>query len=72
MTEKAVYTRDLMEPLERTPRADVDPGQISWDAEKKGVRITGSQVMPTLPSINDDNRDYFLDLLRKVLAQAPR
>ena len=72
VTEKAVYTRDLMEPLERTARADVDPGQISWDAEKKGARITGSQVMPTLPSINDDNRDYFLDLLRKVLAQAPR
>jgi len=68
LTEKAVYTRDLMEPLERTTRADVDPDQISWDVEKKGVRITGSQVMPTLPSINEDNRDYFLDLLRKVLA----
>jgi len=72
LTEKAVYTRDLMEPLEQTPRADVDPDQISWDVEKKGVRITGSQVMPTLPSINDDNREYFLDLLRKVLTQAPR
>jgi hypothetical protein len=69
VTETRVYTRDLMEPLEQALLSDVDPDQIRWDAEKKGFVIAGSQLMPTLPSITDDSRDYFVDLLQRLLRQ---
>ena len=67
VTASTLYSRDLMEPLESTALADVDPSAIHWDAEAKNFRVNASQTIPVLPSITDDNREYFLGLLREML-----
>jgi len=67
VTASTLYSRDLMEPLESTALADVDPAAIHWDAEAKHFRVNASQTIPALPSITDDNREYFLGLLGELL-----
>jgi len=68
VTDTILYSRDLMEPLESTALADIDPSAIHWDAEAKNFRVNATQTIPALPSITDDNREYFLELLRELLA----
>jgi hypothetical protein len=67
VTEAAVYSKDLLDPLERTPRAELVPSQLAWDAGEK-VFTLGAQKIPTLPSATEDNREYLLALLRDLLA----
>jgi len=67
LTSTTLYSRDLMEPLESTALADIDPAAIHWDAEAKNFRVNATQTIPALPSITDGNREYFLQLLRELL-----
>jgi len=66
ITETALYSRDLMEPLDRTALADIDG--VEWVAEKKAFRVAEGHVVPTLPAITDDNREYVSGLLRSLLS----
>lgn len=68
ITDRALYSRDLMEPLDRTALSDIDG--IEWVADKKAFRIAEGHFVPTLPSITDDNRDYFIALLGHLVAAA--
>ena len=66
ITDEALYSRDLMEPLDRTPLADV--ADIEWVPEKKAFRVADGHFVPALPSVTDDNRDYVVGLLRSLVA----
>ena len=66
ITETALYSRDLMEPLDRTALADI--AGVEWVAEKKAFRVAEGHFVPTLPAITDDNREYVTGLLRSLLA----
>ena len=66
ITETALYSRDLMEPLDRTALADIDG--VEWVAEKKAFRVAEGHFVPTLPAITDDNREYVSGLLRSLLS----
>ncbi|AZS45062.1 hypothetical protein [Microbacterium oleivorans] len=68
ITDAALYSRDLMEDLDRTPLDEI--GAITWDAEAKGFRVTPNHLAPTLPGINDDNRDYVAALLTSLVRSA--
>ncbi|MBZ4487279.1 hypothetical protein LQ938_00475 [Microbacterium sp. cx-55] len=68
ITDAAVYSRDLMEPVERTPLGEAD--SFAWDAETKTFRIADGHLAPTLPAITDDNRAYVADLMRKLFRAA--
>ena len=68
VTSSTLYSRDLMEPLESTALADVDPQVIHWDAEVKAFRVNAAQTIPLMPAVTDDRREYFLELLRELLA----
>lgn len=68
ITNAAVYSRDLMEPLQRTPLATAE--SFTWDAEAKAFRIIEGHLAPTLPSITDDNRAYVSDLFVKLFRAA--
>ena len=65
ITDRALYSRDLMEPLDRTVLADISA--IDWVPEKKAFRVAEAHDVPTLPSINDGNREYFVTLLRSLV-----
>ncbi|MCU1407298.1 MAG: hypothetical protein JWQ43_3601 [Glaciihabitans sp.] len=67
VTDAAVYSRDLMEPLDRTDRTKIDPGGISWNAYTKTFRLTDTHSLPTFPLVTDTNRDYFIALLGDLL-----
>ena len=69
VTAGDVYSRDLMEPLDRSARSALDPGEFAWDEEAKGFRITASHVIPSSPAISADKRPEFVELLRKLLIQ---
>jgi len=66
ITETALYSRDLMEPLDRTALADIEG--VEWVAEKKAFRVAEGHFVPTLPAITDDNREYVAGLLRSLLS----
>ena len=66
ITEEALYSRDLMEPLDRTPLGGVEG--VEWVPEKKAFRVAEGHLVPVLPAITDDNRDYFVGLLRSLVA----
>jgi hypothetical protein len=66
ITDEALYSRDLMEPLDRTPLADITG--VEWVAEKKAFRVAEGHLVPTLPAVTDDDRDYFAGLLASLLA----
>lgn len=68
ITDRALYSRDLLEPLDRTALSDIR--DIEWVADKKVFRIAEAHFVPTLPSITDDNRDYFIALLGHLVAAA--
>lgn len=66
ITERALYSRDLMEPLDRTALTDI--AAIDWIAEKKGFRVAEGHLVPVLPAVTDDNREYFVALLARLVA----
>ena len=68
VTADDVYSRDLMEPLDRSPRQDLDTGSFGWDEEAKGFRIGESHVIPNHPAITADKRGEFVSLLSRILA----
>ncbi|SMQ74945.1 hypothetical protein [Agreia sp. VKM Ac-1783] len=70
ITNKAVYSKDLMEPLFRTALEDVDG--FVWEAETKTFRVSNDHSAPTLPAITDDNRDYAASLLLNLARAAAR
>jgi hypothetical protein len=70
ITNKAVYSKDLMEPLFRTALEDVDG--FVWEAETKTFRVSNDHAAPTHPAITDDNRDYAASLLHNLARAAAR
>ncbi|WP_405374141.1 MULTISPECIES: hypothetical protein [unclassified Microbacterium] len=68
VTDQALYSRDLMEDVHRTPLAEV--GAIGWDAEAKGFRIAADHLAPAIPTIDEGNRDYAAALLTSVARSA--
>ena len=66
ITDAALYSRDLMEPLDRTTLSDIDG--IEWVAQKKAFRVAEGHFVPALPAITDDNREYVVGLLRSLIA----
>ena len=69
VTAEDVYSRDLMEPLDRSARQDLDPASFGWDEQAKGFRIGESHVIPNHPAISADKRGEFVSILQKVLIQ---
>lgn len=67
ITDTALYSRDLMEDVDRTPLDEITA--IIWDAEAKGFRVSAGHLAPTVPAITDDNREYVAALLT-ALARA--
>ena len=67
MTGTAVYSKDLLDAVVRTERSDIAPSAIHWLPESKEFALTPSHRIPVLPSITDDNRDYFMALLGELL-----
>ena len=67
VTAQDVYSRDLMEPLDRSARTELDPGEFGWDEEAKGFRISASHVIPSSPAIPADKRAEFVELLTRIL-----
>ncbi|MBF4635773.1 hypothetical protein ITJ38_15270 [Agreia pratensis] len=70
ITNKAVYSKDLMEPLFRTALEDVEG--FVWEAETKMFRVSNDHAAPTHPAITDDNRDYAANLLHDLARAAAR
>jgi len=70
ITNKAVYSKDLMEPLFRTALEDVEG--FVWEAETKTFRVSNDHAAPTHPAITDDNRDYAASLLLNLARAAAR
>ncbi|SMG44445.1 hypothetical protein [Agreia pratensis] len=70
ITNKAVYSKDLMEPLFRTALEDVEG--FVWEAETKTFRVSNDHAAPTHPAITDDNRDYAANLLHDLARAAAR
>ena len=68
ITNKAVYSKDLMEPLFRTALEDVEG--FAWEAETKMFRVSNDHAAPTHPAITDDNRDYAASLLHNLARAA--
>jgi hypothetical protein len=70
VTNAAVYSRDLMEAVQRTPLAKVT--EFAWDAGTKTFRVADDHVAPTHPAITDDNRAYVTTLLAHLTRAAAR
>ena len=68
ITNKAMYSKDLMEPLFRTALEDVEG--FVWEAETKTFRVANDHAAPTHPAITDDNRDYAASLLHNLARAA--
>lgn len=68
LTDRAAWVKDLMDPLVRVDRADISPAGVDWVPATKEFSLTPEHGIPTLPSVTDDNRDYFVALLRDLLA----
>jgi hypothetical protein len=68
ITDAAVYSRDLMEPLDRTPLTDVDG--FAWDAEATGFRIAPDHLAPSHPAVTDENRAYVETLFENLIRAA--
>lgn len=69
ITEAAVYSRDLMEAVNRTALGEVEG--FVWNAETKTFLVAEGHAAPTLPAITDDNRGYVVDLLERLVRAAP-
>ena len=65
LTDRALYSRDLMEPLDRTALDNIS--DVEWVPEKKAFRVGEAHFVPTLPAVDDANREYFAGLLRALL-----
>jgi hypothetical protein len=70
VTNEALYSRDLMEAVHRTPLANVDG--FDWDADAKAFRVADGHLAPTHPAITDDNRAYVATLVRNLARAAGR
>ncbi|SKA95770.1 hypothetical protein SAMN06295879_2085 [Agreia bicolorata] len=70
ITNKAVYSKDLMEPLFRTALENVEG--FVWEPETKTFRVSNDHAAPTHPAITDDNRDYAMGLLHNLARAAAR
>lgn len=70
ITDAAVYSRDLMEAVNRTALGEVEG--FVWNAETKTFRVAEGHLAPTLPAITDDNRAYVVGLLERLVRAAPR
>lgn len=70
ITDAAVYSRDLMEPLHRTALDDVTG--FAWDAEAKTFQVAAGHAAPTHPAITDENRAYVVSLLERMVGVAHR
>jgi len=70
ITDRALYSKDLMEDLHRTPLESVDG--FVWDSEAKKFRVSQEHLAPALPVITDDNRAYVAALLSKLVQAATR
>lgn len=68
LTDKAAWVKDLMDPLVRVDRADISPAGVDWVPAAKEFSLTPEHGVPVLPSVTDDNREYFVSLLRDLLA----
>ena len=66
ITDRAIYSRDLMEPLDRTALGDVE--RIEWIAESSAFRVADGHLVPAFPAVTDDNRQYFIGLLAALIA----
>lgn len=65
ITDAALYSRDLMEPLDRTELAAI--ASIEWVPDSQAFRIADGHLVPTLPVITDENREYFIQLLGQLV-----
>jgi hypothetical protein len=54
-----------MEPLDRTALDAIS--DVEWVPEKKAFRVGEAHFVPTLPAVDDANREYFVGLLRALL-----
>jgi hypothetical protein len=70
VTDHAVYSRDLMEPVQRTALANV--AGFDWDADAKVFRVADGHLAPTHPAITDDNRAYVATLMQNLARAAAR
>jgi len=70
VTNEALYSRDLMEAVHRTPLANVDG--FDWDADAKAFRVADGHLAPTHPAITDDNRAYVSTLVQNLTRAAAR
>ncbi|MFG6445922.1 hypothetical protein ACFXP7_11450 [Microbacterium sp. P06] len=70
VTHRAVYSRDLMEDVHRTPLERADG--FTWEPEAKGFRIAADHLAPSLPAITDENRAYVSTLMQSVFRAAAR
>jgi hypothetical protein len=70
ITNAAVYSRDLMEAVNRTPLEDVEG--FHWDADAKAFRVADGHLAPTHPAITDDNRVYAATLMENLTRAASR
>jgi len=68
ITDEAVYSRDLMEAVNRTPLGNVDG--FVWDADAKAFRVADGHLAPSHPAITDDNRAYAVALLTNLTRAA--
>jgi len=66
ITDRAIYSRDLMEPVDRTALGDV--ARIEWIAASSAFRVADGHLVPTAPAVTDDNREYFIGLLTALIA----
>lgn len=67
ITATTLYSRDLMEPLDQTPRSEI--AEITWVDEPKGFRVREGHLIPTLPAITEGNRDEFIAVLSRLLGR---
>lgn len=70
ITNAAVYSRDVMEPLNRTALTDVTG--FAWNPETKMFQVAAGHAAPTHPAITDENRAYVVSLLERMVGVAHR
>ena len=70
ITDAALYTRDLFEPVRRVPLAEV--GALSWDDPEKAVRIGPGHTAPNHPAVTPRNGEAAAALLQDLVRAASR
>ncbi|MCM6763794.1 hypothetical protein NB037_15350 [Rathayibacter sp. ZW T2_19] len=70
ITDAALYTRDLFEPVRRVPLAEVRA--LSWDDSEKAVRIGPGHAAPSHPAVTSRNGGAAAALLQDLVRAASR